>query len=234
MTDELMMAIVLMHRVACSERIFLGKLIARFRASQEIHSTDPIVADEEGALVVMRHKVCSIILVWLRDFYNDFRDHGLANMLRSFLGMRDEGNDGASRKMLVADDVQEEDLDWSSLMLVKDVMCRVFHDRLSMLHSPHIYIKEQNRDANSDSNHAKIPPSSDMKTGRVIRGSRPNGQSSTVASVFKDDGLGMPYKPWHILQLDRSEVAQQLTLMESRLFYDISYADLLHVAEILG
>lgn len=223
------MAIVLMHRVACSERVFLSKLIARFRASHEMHSTGPIVADEEGALVVMRHKVCSIILVWLRDFYNDFRDHCLAKMLRSFLGMREEWNEGASGKMLAADDALEEDLDWSSLMLVKDVMCRVFHDRLSMLRSPHVYTKEQEWDAN-----ARIPPASDMKTGRASQDSRPKGQSNSGMSVCKGVGLGMPHKPWHILQLDRTEVAQQLTLMESGLFYDISYADLLHVGEILG
>ena len=40
---------------------------------------------------VCAHQVCSIILVWLRDFYRDLSDEGLVVMLKAFLGMhRDE------------------------------------------------------------------------------------------------------------------------------------------------
>lgn len=211
------MAIVLVHRVACSEQEFLSKLFERFQATHDSKIEHPSVAYEEGKLVVMRHKICSIILVWLRDFYLDFSDHRLASMLKSFLGMQEEWYDQGFENGLRIRDTQGQDLDWSNLVLVKDVMCRVFEDRLSILQSPCLHIKEPRRVASDDSD----------RTASSV----PTGQSDTT--ILKD-GLGMPNKPCHLLQLDKTEVAQQLTLMESKLFYEISYADLLRVGEILG
>ena len=96
--DELMMALVLLHRVVCTPRVFLRKLISRFHATQVADRFGEGEADGEGELAVMRNKVCSIILVWLRDFYKDFNDQGLVLMLKSFLGMDsawDEDNEEA-------------------------------------------------------------------------------------------------------------------------------------------
>ena len=94
--DELMMALVLLHRVVSTPRVFLRKLISRFHAKQVTDDLGEGEADGEGELAVMRNKVCSIILVWLRDFYRDFNDQVLVLMLKSFLGMDlawDEGNE---------------------------------------------------------------------------------------------------------------------------------------------
>ena len=94
--DELMMALVLLHRVVSTPRVFLRKLISRFHAKQVADDWGEGQADGEGELAVMRNKVCSIILVWLRDFYRDFNDKVLVLMLKSFLGMDlawDEGNE---------------------------------------------------------------------------------------------------------------------------------------------
>jgi hypothetical protein len=216
--DELMMAVVLMHRLVSTPRTFLQKLISRFNTSHSSDYTHENDTDLDGDLVVMRHKVCSIILVWLRDFYRDFHDYGLVVILKAFLGMhRDVKDEQVYDISLLVADVQGQDLNWSSLVLVKDVMRRVLEDRLSILKMQHLYVEEQDRlsrVAKSDSTSPLIHTSS-----VASRGSR--------TSVT-------PHKAWYILDLDVNDVAKQLTLMESRLFFAISYQELMHISAILG
>ena len=149
--DELMVTLVLMHRVTSSHQAFLGKLVSRFRAAVGplrfgVEHRYESEAELESELVVMRHKVCSIVLVWLRDFFRDFSDAALAASLTSFLGMTSSSTDrqsppnGLPRLQLGLE--QEPQLDWSSLMLVKDVMRRVLEDRLSLLQIHEAYIAE--------------------------------------------------------------------------------------------
>ena len=81
----------------------------------------------------------------------------------------------------------------------------------------HLYVEEQDRlsrVAKSDSTSPLIHTSS-----VASRGSR--------TSVT-------PHKAWYILDLDVNDVAKQLTLMESRLFFAISYQELMHISAILG
>eukprot|EP00960_Hanusia_phi_P024612 725392-Hanusia_phi.AAC.3 len=137
------MALVLMHRVLSTPQALIRKLISRFRAAagplrfggEQRYEGE---GDMESELVVMRHKVCSILLVWLRDFFRDFSDAALAATLSSFLGIsREQEQPGGDSPQL-----QASQLDWSSLMLVKDVMRRVLEDRLSLLQVHETYIAE--------------------------------------------------------------------------------------------
>ena len=225
--DELMMALVLLHRVVSTPRVFLRKLISRFHATQVETFVNGHEADEEGELVVMRHKVCSIILVWLRDFYKDFCDQALVLMLKSFLGMKPDWSEENTqvRSMLAA--VKGQDLDWSSLMLVKDVMCRVLDDRLAIINLQQTYIEEREgifRTASSEST---------TRRGTQVDAYRGVVSRAEASAFSMRHGIGAPSKSWHILQLDKSDVARQLTNMESRLFFGISYAELLQVGAIL-
>ena len=214
--DELMMAVVLMHRAVCTPRDFMRKMISRFHATHEVCEAEGSETDSDCGLVVMRHKVCSIILVWLRDFYRDFCDFGLVVILKAFLGMREKWNDDEQTEFAsIVAVIQGDDLHWNSLVLVKDVMRRVLQDRLAILKMQHLYVEEGGFSGASLSPTEVVPESDRMPTSNPAMGLR-------VAHS----------KAWHILQLNAGDVAQQLTLMESRRFFAISYEDLLNVGAI--
>ena len=106
----------------------------------------------------MRHKICSIILVWLRcsatapfacktkcgciqnlgctlrrDFYRDLSDDSsLVATLKSFLGISPSTSDDPE-SYGTCEEYLTVEVDWSNLMLVKDVMQRVLEDRMALL-----------------------------------------------------------------------------------------------------
>jgi hypothetical protein len=126
-----------------------------------------------------------------------------------------------------------QDLDWSNLMLVKDVMRRVLLKILDQLSTQHQYVEE----------HQEIvrAPSSESERSRVAKGhpmgSRTDKERGTLSrgrSILDPLGDCPGARSWHILQLDKREVAQQLTLIESRLFFAVTYHELLHVGALFA
>ncbi len=70
----------------------------------------------------------------LRDFYRDLSDDSaLVATLKAFLGLTSHSH-GEDHSTQFAEEVYiSEEVDWSNLMLVKDVMQRVLEDRLALL-----------------------------------------------------------------------------------------------------
>jgi len=239
--DELMMAVVLVHRLVSTPMIFLKKLISRFHVvvnivrSRDESSTDKTWDDENdnNEVVVMRHKICSIILVWLRDFYRDLSDDSaLVATLKMFLGLASH-SPGEDHSIQFTEDVYiSEEVDWSNLMLVKDVMQRVLEDRLALLAIHQEFLSEKvvgglkhPRAASQASMFGGYPPAQ-QATMIKISGNFEHEHGSSSALP----GKTLPTihnRSWHLLQLKCIDVARQLTLLESRLFFRIRYDDLL-------
>ena len=121
------------------------------------------------------------------------------------------------------------------MLLVKDVMRRVLLKILEQLSTQHQYVEE----------HQEIVRAASCESGgsRAANGhpvgssaDRERGYSSHGRSVL--DPFGHSFvaqnRSWHILQLDKCEVAQQLALKESRLFFAVTYHELLHIGALLA
>jgi hypothetical protein len=78
--------------------------------------------------------VFTVLLTLLRDFYRDLSDDSaLVATLKTFLGLATH-SPGEDHSIQFSEDAYiSEEVDWSNLMLVKDVMQRVLEDRLALL-----------------------------------------------------------------------------------------------------
>jgi hypothetical protein len=70
----------------------------------------------------------------LRDFYRDLSDDSvLVATLESFLGLASHSSEVDHGTPFAEKVYISEEVDWSNLMLVKDVIQRVLEDRLALL-----------------------------------------------------------------------------------------------------
>ena len=140
-----------------------------------------------------------MVLVWLRDFYRDFAAPGLAATLQAFLGVGEESPYAAAAgEPGHASSAGGGSREWSSLVLVKDVMRRVLDDRLALLAGHAAYI-------------APAPPAPPPAADT------PGGE-----------------RAFRLLQLSPGDVARELTLQASRLFFAVPYGEFLACARLLA
>ena len=72
-------------------------------------------------------------MMMFRDFYRDLSDDSsLVATLKSFLGLNPSPVD-VHQNYCTEEFILTEEVDWSNLMLVKDVMQRVLEDRMALL-----------------------------------------------------------------------------------------------------